>query len=173
MKKRFSEKGFTLVEMVVVIAIIGVLAAIIVPSIINYVRKARLKADVTTGRMIAEEVIALITDDSRLRASLFLMTDKNNGFVETSNIRGSKTDMTVQCEGEAPYCIRAVLKMNGHRGTSGEKNDKWTGVDETAPLANALFDDDAIISGDKTYAIPMRSTDYNGMVLNRWYICHR
>lgn len=38
-----SHKGFTLVELVVVIAIIGVLAAILVPSMIVYVRKARLK----------------------------------------------------------------------------------------------------------------------------------
>jgi type IV pilus assembly protein PilA len=41
MKK--SQKGFTLVELVVVIAIIGVLAAILVPSMLNYVKKSRLK----------------------------------------------------------------------------------------------------------------------------------
>ncbi|MCR5143521.1 MAG: type II secretion system GspH family protein [Ruminococcus sp.] len=38
-----SHKGFTLVELVVVIAIIGVLAAILVPSMLTYVKKARLK----------------------------------------------------------------------------------------------------------------------------------
>ena len=40
---RKTNKGFTLVELVVVIAIIGVLAAILVPSMLTYVRKARLK----------------------------------------------------------------------------------------------------------------------------------
>lgn len=38
-----NKKGFTLVELVVVIAIIGVLAAILVPSMMGYVKKARMK----------------------------------------------------------------------------------------------------------------------------------
>lgn len=38
-----NKKGFTLVELVVVIAIIGVLAAILVPTMMSYIRKAKLK----------------------------------------------------------------------------------------------------------------------------------
>lgn len=41
--KNSNKKGFTLVELVVVIAIIGVLAAILVPSMMGYVKKSRLK----------------------------------------------------------------------------------------------------------------------------------
>lgn len=42
MEKR--KKGFTLIELVVVIAIIGVLAAILVPVLMGYVRKSRVAA---------------------------------------------------------------------------------------------------------------------------------
>ena len=42
MEKR--KKGFTLIELVVVIAIIGVLAAILVPVMMGYVRKSRVAA---------------------------------------------------------------------------------------------------------------------------------
>lgn len=42
--QRRSKKGFTLVELIVVIAIIGVLAAIIVPTTLHFVNEARVEA---------------------------------------------------------------------------------------------------------------------------------
>ncbi len=60
MKK--SQKGFTLVELVVVIAIIGVLAAILVPSMLNYVKKSRLKTANSNAKTAYNAVAEIMAD---------------------------------------------------------------------------------------------------------------
>lgn len=45
MKKRLNKKGFTLIELIVVIAILAILAAILIPSLTGYLAKANRAKD--------------------------------------------------------------------------------------------------------------------------------
>ena len=58
MKKVLTKKGFTLIELIVVIGILAVLAVVLIPSIMNYVGEARLARNNANARALYSEVAA-------------------------------------------------------------------------------------------------------------------
>ena len=60
MKVSKKKKGFTLMELIIVIAIIGILAAIAVPKFSGIQADAKVKADIASAKVIADAAYALI-----------------------------------------------------------------------------------------------------------------
>ncbi len=60
--RKSNKKGFTLVELVVVIAIIGVLAAILIPTMMNYVKKSRMRTANSNAKLVFESINNMASD---------------------------------------------------------------------------------------------------------------
>jgi type IV pilus assembly protein PilA len=61
--KKTSNKGFSLVELIVVIAIMGVLMVVLAPQYLKYVEKSRLQKDNSAIAEIAENVKIAVADE--------------------------------------------------------------------------------------------------------------
>ena len=111
--RKLNKKGFTLVELIVVIAIIGVLAAILIPTMIGYVTRSHVgSANSTAGKM-------------RDNVSYFMTQAGSDGY-------GMFLSRTAVCDVDI-----AVTNGNWSLDTSDKTvflqkfNTKWTGHGES------------------------------------------
>lgn len=78
MKKRLNKKGFTLVELIIVIAIIAVLAAVLAPQYIKYVEKSKISTDESVAaELLAAAKVAVVDEDHAVTAGTIAFNGTN------------------------------------------------------------------------------------------------
>ena len=94
-----KKKGFTLIELIIVIAIIAILAAIAIPKFGDIRRNAALKSDVANAKTIANAASALIAEGTikvPISTSGMVLNINNgtNSGDDTTVANKAKTDVT-------------------------------------------------------------------------------
>ncbi len=64
--KKMNNKGFSLVELIIVIAIMAILAGALAPALISYVAKSRRSTTVSNAQTIASAIQSAISDEAVL-----------------------------------------------------------------------------------------------------------
>jgi type IV pilus assembly protein PilA len=69
MKKNLKKKkGFTLIELIIVVAILGILALIAIPRFGNAQKNAKIKSDISNAKIIADAVTWVIADGGTVKS---------------------------------------------------------------------------------------------------------
>ena len=157
-----KKKGFTLVEIIVVIAIIGVLAALLIPSMLGYIKKAKRSADVANAKQLHTDIVSLLLEDSDAYSSFYNPNGSGSG------------GMTMYDEQlKEDYQLVLTLRIDGGPGVSTH-NWNWGGVrTETAKAADALNGRLNYQSGQNYVKVPIRLGSDNGNTYNQWMVGYR
>lgn len=82
MKNKITRKGFTIVELVIVIAVIAILAAVLIPTFSSIIRKSKVSSDTQVCRNMNTAIAVGIADGSSMDSFYDVLTAlKNAGYI--------------------------------------------------------------------------------------------
>jgi len=132
--KKMNNKGFSLVELIVVIAIMAVLIGVLAPQFLRYVEKSRLQKD--------NQAIAEIASATKTAMGNEKVYDSVTGTVNVGSVAGktySFTPGTNTLQGEVGSTVGTSVVLNSKSYTAAPQIQVYIDSDKTVKVFTAGF----------------------------------
>ena len=121
-KKEMNNKGFSLVELIIVIAIMAILVGVLAPQFIKYVESSRQSTDIQNASEIRAAIEAFVAENSPT-SDITVTVSATDGLVVSGGM--SATDLAaVGLSDKTP--LRSSGWPAGEVGKYGHDTYKWT-----------------------------------------------
>lgn len=98
MKKLNNKKGFTIVELVIVIAVIGILAAVLIPTFSGVIDKANESNALSEASNSLKVVLAELAEDGKVLGDATFLYVKDNSVVYTIEYKNNQLGAVTKSE---------------------------------------------------------------------------
>jgi prepilin-type N-terminal cleavage/methylation domain-containing protein len=118
MRKKNSNKGFTLVELIVVLVILAILAAILVPALLGYIDRAKqqqivlnAKSCLTAAQAEMSNMYAKDETTGAGDSATAFTTEENNRILNTADVESACEALVVGCDAARVAGTRTGYKI--------------------------------------------------------------
>lgn len=126
--KKMNNKGFSLIELIIVIAIMAILVAIIAPNLTKYLGKSKKKTDSKNADEIAQQLQTAITDYE---------TDNGELCADGKNVKLKWSGNTAANDSTGSTVAPAGFLTIVNDNITNDTKSKETGSDATATIAKS------------------------------------